>query len=899
MIDLIDLSDISFDKLKAEYISNGYRSVVYDRDPETKMGYVLCLMFDKQGQPFNFKYKFPARVGYVVHADTLDVDIYGRNIQYKKFSNSYERTKWIESNADSITVVDCVNPAQDFLTQLFWNNTEDDDFNKQPLRIHTFDIETEISESFEYPYTANNRINMITVYDNADSTFRTWSLQKVDKSVIIDDGKHIVFDEFNSENAMLRHYISWHSENYPDVITGWNIRSYDVPYLIRRIENTLGARYAKLMSPFSQYRIKEITAPENPNNPNSQPIEIQLSGIAQLDELILYKDKFAIKAALSGGYNLSNVGQAEELGDKVKFDGSLRDLYLQDWNKFYTYNVQDVKLVCDIENKYNLIPLARQLVGFGLNGNLEQVYGSISYIIGSLYIFAKKHCNGVVFPTYANSKDILNTSFEGAFVFDCKPGIYTNGIATIDVASLYPNSIRAANISPDTFVGKVDDRSLYDDKSDVVIKLRSGDVKTVNRKTFDKLLNEKCILTKNNTLFFKPSVKSGILPQWCAYYYEERIKAKRGTVIEFNKGNKLAAEALQAKNISLKLLLNSVYGITGSKFCPFFNPDIAQSITKQGRFCNIETEKFIRKTFKEKYGIGSDYVVGISGDTDSLFINIKCITDVFKKKYTLAEKMKAWPDDVKFELWHFVEDFVINDIGNNIQSLLKTECHCEDTSMLGYELEYIGDVGIYQAKKNYGVHKIIAAGPKLVDSAKFVGLEMRKATMPDAIKEILSVVYDNTFEQNWTEEDFRNYIFEMFDKFKTLSVNDVAQWKGYSTAKASVGFLEAEKGATGIAKACQYYNDLIKKLGISKKHEEIRLNEKVRFVYLIPDNQYGINCIAFNDHDWPKEFNSLFQVDYSKMFDKCVLSPLKNFMIAAKYKAINPNTQVLFDISDL
>lgn len=396
-------------------------------------------------------------------------------------------------------------------------------------------------------------------------------------------------------------------------------------------------------------------------------------------------------------------------------------------------------------------------------------------------------------------------------------------------------------------------------------------------------------------------------------------------------GNKLVPLKFISKHTTtkdiIKITIESVIGInaiqvTTDHTCMIYNKqrffdNLKADDVHIGNYVSVRDERtgvqYIGTVVNiENTGKTTDYVYDFEVDDDlhcfyannvlihnSLFINIKCITDVFKKKYSLAEKMKAWPDDVKFELWHFVEDFVINDIGNNIQSLLKTECHCEDTSMLGYELEYIGDVGIYQAKKNYGVHKIIAAGPKLVDSAKFVGLEMRKATMPAAIKEILSVVYDNTFEQNWTEEDFRNYIFEMFDKFKMLSVNDVAQWKGYSTAKASVGFLKAEKGATGIAKACQYYNDLIKNLGISKKHEEIRLNEKVRFVYLIPDNQYGINCIAFNDHDWPKEFNSLFQVDYSKMFDKCVLSPLKNFMLAAKYKAINPNTQVLFDITDI
>lgn len=629
-----DLSHISLSELKTKYISNGYRSVVYITNPTTKTGYLHCFMFDKENKPFNFTYRYNCRVGYVTNSKTEHVDIYGRNIVYKEFVTSWARSSWLTENEGLITVVDCVPPAQAFLTELFSDNTEDDDFNKQPLRVHCIDIETEMSELFEYPSTARNRINMITIYDSFDESYRTWSLQKVSKDVIPEGGKHFVYDTFKNESAMLKNYVLWHSENYPDVITGWNTRSFDIPYIVRRLENILGDEWAKLLSPVRKYKIKEINELENPNNPNSQQIEVVITAVAQLDELILYRDKFAIKAALGGGYGLSNVGQAEGLGDKVKFTGSLRDLYLNNWDLFYLYNVQDVKLVCDIENKYKLIPLSRQIVGYGLNANYEQAYGSIAYIIGSLAIFAKKHCNNVIFPTYSENKDVGNITFEGAYVFNCQIGIYTNGIATIDMASLYPNSIRAANISPETYIGKVNERSLYIDDPDATISIvtRNKTVKTMTKSAFETLLKDKCILTKNSTLFTKPSVKAGILPQWCEHYYNIRILAKRGTVSAANAGDHVLSDLLQAKNISLKLMLNSVYGIIGSKYCPFFNPDIAQSITRQGRFANIESAKFIQKAFKQKYGIGTDYVTVLAGDTDSCVFSTKVFIAGYKRK---------------------------------------------------------------------------------------------------------------------------------------------------------------------------------------------------------------------------------------------------------------------------
>lgn len=108
-----------------------------------------------------------------------------------------------------------------------------------------------------------------------------------------------------------------------------------------------------------------------------------------------------------------------------------------------------------------------------------------------------------------------------------------------------------------------------------------------------------------------------------------------------------------------------------------------------------------------------------------------------------------------------------------------------------------------------------------------------------------------------------------------------------------------EVGATGISKACTYYNQLIKHLNIGKKYDTILLGQKVRFSYVIPANEYGIECIAFHDGQWPKEFDEIFKVDYDVMFDKLITSPLKGFLEATKFKEVNPMKQVVFDIFDL
>ena len=90
-------------------------------------------------------------------------------------------------------------------------------------------------------------------------------------------------------------------------------------------------------------------------------------------------------------------------------------------------------------------------------------------------------------------------------------------------------------------------------------------------------------------------------------------------------------------------------------------------------------------------------------------------------------------------------------------------------------------------------------------------------------------------------------------------------------------------GTTGIAKACIYYNQIIEKLGLGNKYDTIMVGDKVRFVYLTHNNKYGINCIAYKPGFWPKEFDSIFEIDYKTMFEKIILDPLKRFREACRF----------------
>lgn len=286
---------------------------------------------------------------------------------------------------------------------------------------------------------------------------------------------------------------------------------------------------------------------------------------------------------------------------------------------------------------------------------------------------------------------------------------------------------------------------------------------------------------------------------------------------------------------------------------------------------------------------------------NSQFISIKNITETMKVKYNLPENLKDWTTEDKLRLWEHMDNFVRNDLNVYVQNLAKTWCHTEQPESLTYALEYIADNGLYESKKHYAVHKVLSEGPEIVDKIKYSGIELKKAAIPKKIKEYLGEIYSSTLTKDWNEENFKNYILEIYPEFEKLDINDISIWKGYNTGRNSTGFLQMEKGTTGIAKAVTFYNQLISKQGlnIASKYDTILLGDKVRFCYIKPTNKFKINVIAFKDGQYPDEFREIFQVDYETMFDKLIASPLKNFLVACKWKIQDPNNCNIMDVDDL
>jgi len=874
-------------------IGKGYRNVVYQ---SSKTGGTIILYgYDENGRPATFKIPHICTAKYEVKYPTNQKSIFNTNIATKNFDTSYERWKWLQSLSDNVKVFEAFRPEVEFLHQHFSRDFLKEDFNTQPLRTHYIDIEVAVEDTWCEPQEAGFPINLITIYDSHYKRYYSWVLGDVKNTL---DDKDIIIFKFKDEAELLKSFLDWFKINYPDVITGWNIRNFDIVYIIRRLENVLGIKAAEQISPVRKYRYRE--GHDVKGRPTAN---YTIEGITQLDLLVLYRDKFKIAQALDGGYNLDNVGE-HELGErKLQYEGTFRDFYRRDFQKFFEYNIRDVELTVKLEEKLQLIPLARRISTFGLC-ELESIYYSLPYLIGSLNLFSYQHLDKV-FPSYRNAVADTNTSFEGAYVFPTEAGFYKEGVACIDLNSLYPNTIISINCSPETKVGQL----INNEDDTYTIRGNNGKSKDITSDELTKILNDKCILSKNNTLFLKHDQRNGIIPQWSEYFYNYRKNTKKTEYKYVKELSKLEKDdplydevnskvkLYHSIQISIKDAINSVYGILGTRFSPIYDVDLAQSITLNGQFVNKSVATFVEEEFKKRYDIEYDFRPSIAGDTDSNFLNIKPLTEKYAKKFDIKPMLSKFTRTQFKELSKELDDFVENDINDYVENLINTECYTTKGNHVVYGREYIASEGMFFKKKHYLVHIIDDEGTK-TDKFKYSGIAVKKTQLPAEMKPLLKHIYESTCNEHWTYVEYQNYLNEVFNKFKDYDFENISMNQKYSTAKESIGYLQSEKGTQAAVRSSHYYNQLLKDFKLSNKYDEIRLDDVIKYVYVFKNNPYHIDVIGYKDM-LPQEFKDIFKINYELMFQKLFIDPLDGYINAMNFNKYQPSNQMEVDIFSL
>lgn len=383
-------------------------------------------------------------------------------------------------------------------------------FDISKIKLVTLDIEVASESGFPDVESASEEILSITIQDYATKKIITWGVKPFKHN-----RSDLTYHHCPSEHDLLSHFINYWMVDVPDVITGWNIQMYDIPYICKRLNRVLGE---KLMKRFSNWGL--VTEGEVFIN-GRKHTTFDVGGLTQLDYLDLYK-KFTYKAQES--YRLDYIAEVE-LGQK-KLDHSefdtFKDFYTKGWQKFIEYNIIDVELVDRLEDKMKLIELALTMA-YDAKVNYADVFYQVRMWDNIIYNYLKKR-NIVIPPRNRTQK---NEKYAGAYVKEPVPGVY-DWIVNFDLNSLYPHLIMQFNVSPET---------LLDERCPNV----SVD-KILNQTTNFELYKDYAVCP--NGAMYKKNVR-GILPELMEKMYNERVIFKKKMIEEKKKLEEIESELIK------------------------------------------------------------------------------------------------------------------------------------------------------------------------------------------------------------------------------------------------------------------------------------------------------------------------------------------------------------------
>lgn len=711
-------------------------------------------------------------------------------------------------------------------------------YDKDLIKCSSIDIETEIENGFPNIETANEEILLITMMDNKTKKIHTFGRKPFDNKT------KSTYHYCEDESDLLLQFLDFWKGNYPDIITGWNINFFDIPYLIRRINNVLGESYAKLMSPWGVLYERRIHVKGN------EEISYDIAGVATLDYIDLYK-KFTY--TMQESYRLDHIAYVE-LGERKKENPgeSFKDFYTNYWQDFVEYNIQDTVLVDRLEDKMKLIELAI-VMAYNAKVNYEDVFSQVRMWDTIIYNHLRQ--KGIIIPNKVkNEKDSV---IEGAYVKDPLVGMH-DWVVSFDLNSLYPHLIMQYNMSPETLI--------QDHKDAGGVSYYMKDEAPKFEYDYSYTANGYC---------YRKDIK-GFLPELMEKMYADRSKAKKEMLkvqqeFENTKDKSLKNEISRLNNLqmALKIALNSAYGALANQYFRYYDERMSEGITLSGQLSIRWMEKKFNAYFNKLLGTkNEDYVIAV--DTDSVYLRFGPLVDkVFTK-----EQQKDKETIVKY-IDKICEDKIQQYIDKCYDELAQRQ-NAYDQKMI-MKREVIADKGVWTAKKRYvlNVHNsegVQYAEPKM----KIMGLEMIKSSTPlvvrDKLKEAMKYVIAGDLIA------LRKFINDYKKEFYSLAVEDAAFPRSVNNLKEYSDPAKIYRKSTPIhVRGALMFNHFLKENGLTDKYQQIREGDRIKFIYLREPNIIREDVISFTNV-LPKELGLHKYVDYEKQFDKVFLDPLTAIM---------------------
>ncbi len=673
-----------------------------------------------------------------------------------------------------------INPIYQCLSENYLNQDAPD------LNIAFFDIEADFDpeKGFSQPSDPFMPITAITVSLQWLGTMVTFAIPP--KTMDITEAKELTkgIDNvylYKDEADMLKAFLDIIED--ADVISGWNSEGYDLPYIINRIK--------KVMSKDDTRRLclwKQMPKKRTFERYGREQETYDLVGRVHLDSLELYR-KYTYEERHS--YRLDAIGEHEIGEKKTVYEGSLDQLYNQDFRTFIEYNRQDVALLDKMDQKLKFIALSNELA----HANtvlLQTTLGAVA--VTEQAIINEAHRRGVQVPNRPK-RDENSTTAAGAYVAYPRKGLHS-WIGSMDINSLYPSVIRALNMAPECVMGQL--RPTYTDdyieeqmtlqkksfagawenhfgsleydavmekRKDISINVDWEDGKSdvmsgaeIYKMIFES--NNPMMISANGTIF--TSEFEGVIPGLLARWYKERKDMQAMLKKAKEAKNDAEIEFWDKRQLVKKINLNSLYGAILNPGCRFFDKRIGQSTTLSGRQISKHMASKINEVITGEYNhVGKAMIYG---DTDSAYFSAY---EVLKKE--IDEGKIPWTKESVVKLY----DQVAGEVNNSFKKFMGQAFHCmrSRAEVIQAGRESVATSGLFITKKRYAILIYDLEGFRTDQEGKSgkikaMGLDLKRSDTPVYIQSFLSELLLMVLNNN-TEEQVLDKITQFRNEFKT------------------------------------------------------------------------------------------------------------------------------------